>query len=77
MVLFMMCSLKVFLPMLFWGWVVLIPINRTGNGLAALQAADPLFTYTAVDPISIANIPNKSNRSVFPFRSHSSKHCEL
>jgi len=56
---------------------VLIPINRTGNGLAALQAADPLFTYTAVDTISIANIPNKSNRSVFPLGSHSSKHCLL
>lgn len=50
--------------MLAWGCLVLIPINKTDNELISYQAANPIFAYSAVDTISIANVHDKSKRYV-------------
>jgi hypothetical protein len=59
-----LCSLKIFSPMLAWGCLVLIPVNKTDNELISYQAANPNFVYSAVDTISIANVHDKSKRYV-------------
>ena len=50
--------------MMAWGCLVLIPINKTDNELISYKAANPNFTYSAVDTISIANVHDKSKRYV-------------
>lgn len=54
--------LKVFVPMLVWGCVVLIPVDKTDDELA-FQAVQKLnFTYSEVDTLSIANVHDLSAR---------------
>lgn len=61
------CRLKIFTPMMLWGCLVLIPINKTDNELVSYQKNNPNFTYSAVDTISIANVHDKSKRFVTTF----------
>jgi len=56
--------LKIFSPMLVWGCLVLIPVNKTDDELISYQSANPNFAYSAVDTISIANVHDKSKRYV-------------
>ena len=57
-------SLKIFVPMMVWGCLVLIPINKTDNELTSYKEANPDFSYGVVDTISIANVHDKSKRLV-------------
>lgn len=56
--------LKIFVPMMVWGCLVLIPINKTDNELKSYKATNPDFSYGVVDTISIANLHDKSKRLV-------------
>lgn len=58
------CRLKIFVPMMVWGCLVLIPINKTDNELKLYKEANPDFSYGVVDTISIANVHDKSKRLV-------------
>lgn len=64
----MLCRLKVFLPILVWGCVVLMPINQTDNNLHSLYASNSTgenyTNYSKVDTVSIANIHDGSPRYV-------------
>ncbi|KAG0587517.1 hypothetical protein KC19_2G170300 [Ceratodon purpureus] len=55
-------GLKVFLPLTLWGFVVLIPVNKTDNELASFQSLQSNVTYTKVDNWSIAHVHDLSER---------------
>lgn len=63
-----LCRLKIFVPMLLWGCIVLIPINRTDGYIAQYQAEHENLTNSSItydygpDSLSIANIENSSKR---------------
>ena len=60
--------LKIFVPMLFWGCLVLIPINKTDSYLAQFQASHQNLTNTSIsydygpESLSIANVEQSSKR---------------
>lgn len=56
--------LKVFVPLMLWGFVVLIPVNKTDNELASFQSTSSNVTYSRVDTLSIANVHDLSERCV-------------
>lgn len=62
-----LCRLKVFFPLMVWGFVVLIPVNTTDNELASYQSHESNVTYTNVDRLSIANVHDLSERCVQSF----------
>lgn len=61
---FLLCRLKIFVPMMFWGCVVLVPVNKTDNQLATFQISHSgdNFTFTPIDTLSIANVTDLSKR---------------
>ena len=60
-----LCRFKVFFPLMVWGLVVLIPVNKTDNELASFQSREPNVIYTSVDNWSIANVHDLSERYVY------------
>lgn len=56
-------GLKIFVPIAFLAWAVLVPVNFTNS---TLDAASELSHVTAsdIDKLSISNIPQKSPRCV-------------
>lgn len=54
--------LKVFVPLMVWGFVVLIPVNKTDSELVSFQSEHQNVTYTRVDTLSIANVHDLSER---------------
>lgn len=56
------CRLKVFVPLMVWGFVVLIPVNKTDNELVSFQSTQANVTYSRVDTLSIANVHDLSKR---------------
>ncbi|CAI5484260.1 unnamed protein product [Closterium sp. Yama58-4] len=51
---------KIFGPILIVAAVVLLPVNYLGGGLQQQAQSDPDLTYSDIDMLSIANIPNSS-----------------
>ncbi|KAJ0682071.1 putative calcium-dependent channel, 7TM region phosphate [Helianthus annuus] len=50
-------GLKIFIPILFLTWAILVPVNWTNNWLELSKA-----TYSDIDKLSISNIPQGSHR---------------
>jgi hypothetical protein len=50
--------------MMVYSFVVLVPINVTDDQLAVKKFDNQAFTYSALDTITVANIPNKSSRYI-------------
>lgn len=51
-------GLKIFIPITFLAWTVLVPVNFTNGTLASLSKV----TYSNIDLLSISNIPDESPR---------------
>ena len=58
---FYLRRLKIFVPITFLAWAILVPVNYTND---ALEAAKMVANVTAsdIDKLSISNIPLKSQR---------------
>ncbi|CAI5997080.1 unnamed protein product [Closterium sp. NIES-65] len=54
-------SFKIFGPILIVAAAVLMPVNYLGGWLQQQAQSDPDLYYSAVDQLSIANIPNQSS----------------
>ncbi|CAI7904318.1 unnamed protein product, partial [Closterium sp. NIES-53] len=52
---------KIFGPILIVAAAVLVPVNYLGGGLQQQAQSDPDLTYSDIDMLSIANIPNQSS----------------
>lgn len=52
------CSLKIFVPITFLAFAVLVPVNWTGDTLERVKG----LTYSDIDKLSISNIPPGSKR---------------
>ncbi|CAI5475292.1 unnamed protein product [Closterium sp. Yama58-4] len=52
---------KIFGPILIVAAAVLLPVNYLGGGLQQQAQSDPDLTYSDIDMLSIANIPNRSS----------------
>ncbi|CAI5523348.1 unnamed protein product [Closterium sp. Naga37s-1] len=57
-------SFKIFGPILIVAAAVLVPVNYLGGGLQQQAQSDPDLTYSDIDMLSIANIPNQSSLCV-------------
>jgi hypothetical protein len=55
------CRLKIFIPIAFLAWALLVPVNWTNN---TLDLASKLANVTSsdIDKLSISNIPEESQR---------------
>ena len=56
---FIKCRLKIFVPIAFLAFAVMVPVNWT-NGTLELQHST--LDYSDIDKLSISNIPNRSPR---------------
>jgi hypothetical protein len=63
------CRLKIFVPIAFLAWAMLVPVNWTNSTLERAKLND--VTSSNIDKLSISNIPVSSQRfeMLFP--------CEL
>lgn len=63
-----MCRLKIFVPVMVLGMVILIPINVGAGSLAgtgtsnANANASTKFLFSNIDKLSMSNVPNGSTR---------------
>ena len=63
-----MCRLKIFVPVMVLGMVILIPINVGAGSLAgtgtsnANTTANTKFLFSSIDKLSMSNVPNGSTR---------------
>ncbi|XP_054787378.1 calcium permeable stress-gated cation channel 1-like [Prosopis cineraria] len=53
-------GLKIFVPIAFLAWAVLVPVNWTSNGLESANATN--LTSSDIDKISISNVEDESKR---------------
>ncbi|CAM6101640.1 unnamed protein product [Calypogeia fissa] len=58
----LLLGIQIFVPMMAYSFVVLVPINATDKELAHEQRKHHDFTYSSLDTITISNIRNKSSR---------------
>ncbi|KAJ6363898.1 hypothetical protein OIU76_028933 [Salix suchowensis] len=54
-------GLKIFVPITFLAWAILVPVNYTNNALEAVKMVANV-TASDIDKLSISNIPLKSQR---------------
>lgn len=54
------CRLKIFVPIAFLAWAVLVPVNWTNSTLDLAKLAN--VTSSDIDKLSISNVPDKSQR---------------
>lgn len=59
-----LCRLKIFVPIAFLAWTVLVPVNWTDHGLEAAESNN--VTSSDIDMLSISNVEEKSQRSKKP-----------
>lgn len=55
------CRLKIFVPIAFLAWAVLVPVNYTDDNLSIAKVTANV-TASDIDKLSISNIPAKSQR---------------
>ena len=60
MLLFLYCRLKIFVPIAFLAWAVLVPVNWTSSGLEGAKLNN--VTSSDIDKLSISNVQEKSQR---------------
>ncbi|KAI4295953.1 hypothetical protein L6164_035946 [Bauhinia variegata] len=53
-------GLKIFVPIAFLAWAILVPVNWTSNGLELASAQN--ITSSDIDKLSISNVQSKSER---------------
>lgn len=58
--LLLLCRLKIFIPIAFLAWAVLVPINYTSTGLEGGKLNN--LTSSNIDKLSISNVHAKSER---------------
>ena len=57
---FLLCRLKIFVPIAFLAWIVLVPVNWTGTGLEGARITN--ITSSDIDKLSISNVHSQSER---------------
>lgn len=57
---FFLCRLKIFVPIAFLAWAVLVPVNWTSSGLENTGIKN--ITSSDIDKISISNVQRGSER---------------
>lgn len=55
-----LCRLKIFVPIAFLAWVVLVPVNWTSSGLEVAGLKN--ITSSDIDKLSISNVQRGSER---------------
>jgi len=58
---FLLCRLKIFVPIAFLAWAVLVPVNSTSTGLEGAAKLDNI-TSSDIDKLSISNVHSESQR---------------
>lgn len=59
-VVFSLCRLKIFVPIAFLAWAVLVPVNWTSTGLEGTGLKN--ITASDIDKISVSNVQRGSER---------------
>jgi len=57
---FLLCRLKIFVPIAFLAWAVLVPVNSTSTGLEGAKLDN--ITSSDIDKLSISNVHSESQR---------------
>lgn len=59
---FSLCRLKIFIPITFLAFAVLVPVNWTNKTLELSGDNGTKLVYSDIDKLSISNIPEGSQR---------------
>ena len=67
---YFLCRVKIFVPIALLAWTILVPVNWTATGLAALDLAKNA-TSSDIDKLSISNVEDGSHRFGISFLAYS------